>query len=82
LQHGHISALHLWWPALLPNPDDPDCPKEFREAMTRILKTNVPSILKSYQAKWPPEWLAFEHGDDGAKQPGPSEMRDDRCLVK
>ena len=64
LRHGHISTLHLWWarrplPAsravvfasLVPDPDDPRCPDEFRKAVERHLKTQVPSALKHYVRK-------------------------------
>ena len=62
LRHGHISTLHLWWarrplPAsravvfasLVPDPDDPQCPEEFRKAVERLLKTHVPSQLQYYR---------------------------------
>jgi adenine-specific DNA methylase len=32
-------------------------------------------------AKWSPEWLAFERGEDG-KPPPPKQLLDDRCLIK
>ncbi|WP_447974572.1 DUF1156 domain-containing protein [Nitrospira sp. Kam-Ns4a] len=61
LRHGHISTLHLWWArrplaasravvfaSLVPDPDDPRCPKEFRAAVERHLKTHVPAELKYY----------------------------------
>ncbi|HXG58055.1 MAG TPA: DUF1156 domain-containing protein, partial [Thermoanaerobaculia bacterium] len=61
LRHGHISTLHLWWArrplaasravvfaSLVPDPDDPHCPADFRDAVERYLKTQVPSELKSY----------------------------------
>lgn len=61
LRHGHISTLHLWWarrplPAsravvfasLVPDPDDPECPENFRSAVDQYLRTNVPSELKYY----------------------------------
>ncbi len=61
LRHGHISTLHLWWArrplaasravvfaSLVPDPDHPECPAEFRDAVNRLLKTNVPKILQSY----------------------------------
>jgi putative DNA methylase len=64
LRHGHISTLHLWWArrplaasravvfaSLVPDPDDPDCPHEFRDSVTRLLKTDVPKSLKSYRRK-------------------------------
>jgi adenine-specific DNA methylase len=62
LRHGHISTLHLWWArrplaasravvfaSLVPDPDDPRCPTEFRAAVERHLKTQVPSELKYYR---------------------------------
>ncbi len=61
LRHGHISTLHLWWArrplaasravvfaSLVPDPDDPRCSREFRDAVERFLKTNVPSEVKYY----------------------------------
>ncbi|MBI3948991.1 MAG: DUF1156 domain-containing protein, partial [Acidobacteria bacterium] len=124
LRHGHISTLHLWWArrplaasravvfaSLVPDPDDPQCPSEFREAVLRLLKNNVPYVLHGYRrgrnvkndsdpykpyegipdtprnrlltfiAKWSPEWIAFEKGDN-SRQPPPAEMLDDRSLVK
>ncbi|MGH2592889.1 MAG: DUF1156 domain-containing protein, partial [Anaerolineae bacterium] len=61
LRHGHISTLPLWWArrplaasravvfaSLVPDPDHPECPAEFRDAVNRLLKDAVPSILKSY----------------------------------
>jgi len=58
LRHGHISTMHLWWarrplPAsravvfasLVPDPDDPECPSEFRSAVARLLRDQVPDIL-------------------------------------
>jgi len=62
LRHGHISTLHLWWarrplPAsraivfasIVPDPDNPDCPAEFRQAVNKYLRDEVPSILKGYR---------------------------------
>jgi adenine-specific DNA methylase len=62
LRHGHISTLHLWWArrplaasravvfaSLVPDPDDPCCPEEFRRAVERYLKTHVPAELKYYR---------------------------------
>ena len=50
IRHGHISTLHLWWarrplPAcraivfasLVPDPLDKNCPKEFKEAVAKLL---------------------------------------------
>lgn len=60
-QRGHISTLHLWWArrplaasravvfaSLVPDPDDPRCPADFRAAVERHLKTQVPAELKHY----------------------------------
>lgn len=62
LRHGHICTLHLWWArrplaasravvfaSLVPDPDDANCPTEFREAVVRLLKDQLPSILKAYR---------------------------------
>ena len=62
LRHGHISTLHLWWArrplaacravvfaSLVPDPDDPRCPEDFRKAVERYLKTQVPSMLRYYR---------------------------------
>ena len=62
LRHGHISTLHLWWArrplaaaravvfaSLVPDPDDPRCPKEFRNIVEKHLKTKVPAELKYYR---------------------------------
>jgi len=59
LRHGHISTLHLWWArrplaasravvfaSLVPDPDDPRCPAEFRAAVERLLATHVSPILR------------------------------------
>jgi putative DNA methylase len=61
LRHGHISTLHLWWArrplaasravvfaSLVPDPDDPVCPAEFRETVIRLLQDHVPTVLKYY----------------------------------
>lgn len=50
IRHGHISTLHLWWArrplpvcravvfaSLVPDPDDPNCPAAFRDAVELIL---------------------------------------------
>jgi len=71
LRHGHICTLHLWWarrplPAsraivfasLVPDPDNPECPPEFRNAVERLLRDEVPSILKRYRQGR--DWLADE----------------------
>src|SRR5262249_24114869 len=50
IRHGHISTLHIWWArrplaacraavfaSLIPDPDDPKCPKEFRTLVMDVL---------------------------------------------
>ncbi len=51
IRHGHISTLHIWWArrplaacraavfaSLIPDPDDPECPEDFRTLVTETLK--------------------------------------------
>lgn len=62
LRHGHISTLHLWWArrplaasravvfaSLVPDPDHPDCPPDFRSAVLKFLRDEVPAELKGYR---------------------------------
>jgi putative DNA methylase len=62
LRHGHISTLHLWWArrplaasraivfaSIVPDPDHPDCPAEFRQAVLKYLRDDVPAELKAYR---------------------------------
>ena len=62
IHHAHISHLHIWWArrplavsravvfaSLVPDPDDPQCPVDFRAAVERYLKTHVPGSLKYYR---------------------------------
>ena len=64
IHHAHISHLHIWWarrplPAsravvfasLVPDPDDPRCSDNFRQAVERLLKTHIPSQLRYYTRK-------------------------------
>ena len=64
IHHAHISHLHIWWarrplPAsravvfasLVPDPDDPRCLANFRQAVERLLKTHIPSQLRHYTRK-------------------------------
>lgn len=50
IRHGHISTLHLWWArrplpvcravvfaSLVPDPEDPNCPKPFKDAVELLL---------------------------------------------
>jgi adenine-specific DNA methylase len=61
LRHGHISTLHLWWArrplaasravvfaSLVPDPDDPHCPADFKQAVERNLRTRIAPELQSY----------------------------------
>jgi putative DNA methylase len=60
-QRGHISTLHIWlarrplaaaravvFASLVPDPDDPQCPAEFRTHVEQCLKSEVPSGLRVY----------------------------------
>jgi len=62
LRHGHISTLHLWWArrplaasrgivfaSLVPDPDDAQCPPEFRKAVERLLRDKLPGALRAYR---------------------------------
>ncbi|MEL7591823.1 MAG: DUF1156 domain-containing protein [Anaerolineaceae bacterium] len=62
IHHAHISHLHIWWArrplaasraivfaSLLPDPDHPNCPVEFRERVEYLLKNKVPALLKGYR---------------------------------
>lgn len=61
LHHAHIRNLHVWWArrplatsravvfaSLMPDPDDPACPKEFKNAVEKYLKKEIPSTLQYY----------------------------------
>jgi hypothetical protein len=50
IRHGHISTLHIWWArrplaacraavfaSLIPDPDDPECPPQFRTLVMEVL---------------------------------------------
>src|SRR5437867_11733321 len=50
IRHGHISNLHIWWErrplaacravvfaSLIPDPDDPECPKSFCKLVLELL---------------------------------------------
>ena len=62
IHHAHISHLHLWWArrplaasravvfaSLVPDPDDPRCPADFRAAVKGYLEEHVPDPLKHYR---------------------------------
>ena len=53
IRHGHISTLHIWWArrplaacravvfaSLIPDPDDPECPPQFRKLVMEVLSRN------------------------------------------
>src|SRR5262245_41362473 len=53
IRHGHISTLHIWWArrplaacravvfsSLIPDPDDPQCPENFRRRVKELLGRN------------------------------------------
>jgi len=57
----HPKHIHVWWArrpmaaaramvfaSLVPDPDDTRCPEVFRDAVERLLKTDVPRELKHY----------------------------------
>ena len=59
IRHGHLSTLHLWWArrplavsravvfaSIVPDPDSPKCPEEFKIAVKKYLKDEVPPILQ------------------------------------
>lgn len=63
VQHGHISSLHKWWArrplpvcravvfaSLVPDPEDPNCSKAFKEAVELLLgkKTNTGDPYTTY----------------------------------
>ena len=74
IRHGHPSTLHLWWARrplaacramllglLLPDPGDPNCPKDFknqaRELLPRLLGTIGPkdeALHRALQARREP----------------------------
>jgi len=124
IHQSHIRNLHVWWArrplaacraivfaSLIPDPDNPSCPPEFRLAVQRLLKENVPPELRFYRrgrnsiidndpyhpyegypdtlrnrllmfiAKWSPEQILFNQGKSN-NNPQPSQLLDDRCLIK
>lgn len=53
IRHGHISTLHIWWArrplaacraavfaSLIPDPDDPECPAQFRKLVMEVLSSS------------------------------------------
>lgn len=88
IRHGHISTLHIWWArrplaacravicaALWPDPADPLCPQDFRDAAAKLLiafarRVNPESITeekRQLQASLSPEgktrWEFFAKND-------------------
>ena len=71
IRHGHPSTLHLWWARrplassramlmalLLPDPCDPQCPKEFKDEARRILE----------RYPRPPGWTTGIDSDQGLRK--------------
>ena len=65
IRHGHISTLHIWWArrplaacraavfaSLIPDPDDPECPQDFRELVGDLLG---PGDKPEHMGKWLPK---------------------------
>ena len=61
IRHGHISTLHIWWArrplaacravvfaSLIPDPDDPECPKSFHKLVMEVLgrSESKPKVLE------------------------------------
>src|SRR5512132_2206247 len=53
IRHGHPSTLHIWWArrplaacravvfaSLIPDPDDAECPPEFRKLVMQLLSSH------------------------------------------
>lgn len=62
IDQGNISSLHTWWArrplaasravvfaSLVPDPDDKDCPSDFRKAVDEYLRCKVPLELRSFR---------------------------------
>ncbi len=61
IHQAHIRNLHVWWArrplatsravvfaSLVPDPDNEECPAEFRDAVMHLLKNDVARILQTY----------------------------------
>lgn len=105
LRHGHISTLHLWWArrplaasraivfaSLVPDPDDPECPLEFRNKLKELLckdmvyqpyrqEDTLRNRLLTFIAKWSWKKIGFDEGTS-TDAPATKELLNDRSLVK
>lgn len=105
LRHGHISTLHLWWArrplaasraivfaSLVPDPDDPECPQEFRDKVKELLckdmvyepyrqEDTLRNRLLTFIAKWSWKKIEFDEGKS-TDAPATKELLNDRSLVK
>jgi len=105
LRHGHISTLHLWWArrplaasraivfaSLVPDPDDPECPQQFRDKVKELLgknpnykpykqKDTPRNRLLTFIAKWSKKKIEFDEGNS-TDEPETKELLDDNSLVK
>lgn len=105
LRHGHISTLHLWWArrplaasraivfaSLVPDPDDPECPKEFKDKVNELLckdmvylpyrqEDTLRNRLLTFIARWSLKKNEFDEGKS-TEAPETKEMLSDRSLVK
>lgn len=106
LRHGHISTLHLWWArrplsasraivfaSLVPDPDDAECPQEFKNKVNELLGSNpnykpynkqddtLRNRLLTFIAKWSQKKIDFDEGNS-LDAPETKELLDDNSLVK
>jgi len=105
LRHGHISTLHLWWArrplaasraivfaSLVPDPDDPECPQEFKDKVKELLckdmvympyrqEDTLRNRLLTFIAKWSWKKIEFDEGKS-TDAPATKELLNDRSLVK
>lgn len=105
LRHGHISTLHLWWArrplaasraivfsSLVPDPEDEECPAEFKEKVKELLGSNpqykpykqedtLRNRLLTFIAKWSQKKIDFDEGNS-RDIPETKELLDDKSLVK
>lgn len=88
IRHGHPSTLHLWWARrplaacrsmllalLLPDPADPACPQEFREAAASLLSKLSSRISGVQIHELPPQ-----HEADSSRAKVGSELLRDGLL--
>ncbi|WP_375446099.1 DUF1156 domain-containing protein [uncultured Fibrella sp.] len=96
IRHGHISTLHLWWArrplpvcravvfaSLVPDPDDPNCPPLFQEAVDTLLgpqpsTTTGGRLVDPYK---PYEDIPYTSAIDGNARPAVPDTRRNRLLT-